>query len=118
MAPILASLEHFASVGLPTLRSKSVALTGYLESLIAARLGDRVTVITPRDVEQRGAALSLRLECARDAARAVFDGLVARGVLPDWREPGVIRAAPVPFYNGYEDAWQFVDALVAELAAV
>ena len=117
MAPVLASLEHFAAVGMPALRAKSVALTGYLESLVAARLGNRVTLVTPRDVEQRGAALSLRLECTRDAARAVFDGLVARGVVPDWREPGVIRAAPVPFYNGYDDAWQFVDALAAELGA-
>jgi kynureninase len=117
MAPVLAALEHFAAVGMPALRAKSVALTGYLESLIAARLGNRVTLITPCDVEQRGAALTLRLECTRDAARAVFDGLVARGVVPDWREPGVIRAAPVPFYNGYDDAWQCMDALAAELGA-
>jgi kynureninase len=117
LAPILASLEHFAAVGLATLRARSVALTGYLESLVAARLGDRVTLLTPTDADQRGAALSLRLECARDAARSAFDGLVDRGIVPDWREPGVIRAAPVPFYNSYEDAWRLVDALAAELGA-
>ena len=116
MAPVAASLEHFDAVGLPALRRKSVALTGYMEGLIEARLAGRVTVLTPKDPQARGAALSLRLECARDRARAVFDGLRARGILPDWREPGVIRAAPVPFYNGYDDAWRFVDALAAELA--
>jgi len=113
LAPLLASLEYFASVGLAALRAKSVALTGYLEALIDARLAGRVTLITPRDADQRGAALSLQLECPRDAARAAFDGLRARGFVPDWREPGVIRAAPVPFYNGFDDAWRFVDALAA-----
>jgi kynureninase len=116
LAPVVASLAYFESVGLAALRAKSVALTAYLESLVDARLGGRVSLLTPRDREARGAALSLRLECGRDRARAAFDGLRARGIVPDWREPGVIRAAPVPFYNGYEDAWRFVDALCAEIA--
>jgi kynureninase len=116
LAPVVASLAYFESVGLAALRAKSVALTAYLESLVDGRLGGRVTLLTPRDREARGAALSLRLECGRDRARAAFDGLRARGIVPDWREPGVIRAAPVPFYNGYEDAWRFVDALCAEIA--
>lgn len=116
MAPVLASLEHFEAVGLPALRRKSVALTGYLEALVQARLRGRVTLLTPADPENRGAALSLQLDCPRDQARAAFDGLRARRILPDWREPGVIRAAPVPFYNSFDDAWRFVDALHAELA--
>jgi kynureninase len=116
LAPVVASLEHFESVGLAALRAKSVALTAYLEQLIDARLDGQVTVLTPRDRAARGAALSLQLECGRDRARAAFDGIRARGFVPDWREPGVIRAAPVPFYNGYEDAWRFVDALCTELA--
>jgi kynureninase len=116
MAPLAASLEHFDSVGIEALRRKSVALTGYLEALVRARLGDRVTILTPADPQARGAALSLRLEVGRDRARAAFERLLARGIVPDWREPGVIRAAPVPFYNGYDDAWRFVDGLHAELA--
>jgi kynureninase len=115
LAPVAASLAHFESAGLAALRTKSVALTGYLEVLIDARLAGRVTILTPRDPQARGAQLSLRLECGRDRARSAFDGLRARGFVPDWREPGVIRAAPVPFYNGYDDAWRFVDALEAEL---
>jgi kynureninase len=115
LAPVVASLEHFAAVGLPALRLKSIALTRYLEALIDSRLAGRASALTPRDPEERGAALSLQLECGRDAARGAFDGLRRRGIVLDWREPGVIRAAPVPFYNSHEDAWLFVDALDAEL---
>jgi len=116
MAPLAASLEHFSAAGLPALRRKSIEVTGYFEQLVHRRLPGRVQVITPADPLARGAALSLRLlGLTRDRARAVFDGLRRRGILPDWREPDVIRAAPVPFYNGYEDAWRCVDALQAEL---
>jgi kynureninase len=115
LAPLAASLEHFAAVGMPALRRKSVALTGYLESLVRSRLSGRATILTPSDAAERGAALSLRLECGRDRALSAFEGLRARGIVPDWREPGVVRAAPVPFYNSFDDAWRFVDALAAEL---
>lgn len=116
MAPLAASLQHFADVGMPALRRKSVALTNYFAELVQARLPGRVQVITPAEPAQRGAALSLRLlGLTRDRARAVFDGLRRRGILPDWREPDVIRAAPVPFYNRFDDAWRCVDALCAEL---
>jgi len=115
IAPLAAALEHFDTVGLTALRQKSVELTGYLEALIRARLSGTVTILTPADPAARGAALSLRLEVDRNRARAVFDGLRTRGIVPDWREPGVIRAAPVPFYNSFDDAWTFVDALQSEL---
>ncbi len=115
LAPLAASLEHFSAVGLPALRRKSVLLTGYLESLLQARLAGRVTIVTPDNPDARGAALSLRLECGREHARAAFTALERRGILPDWREPGLIRAALAPFYNSFEDAWRFVDALAAEL---
>jgi len=118
MAPLAASLEHFAAVGLPALRRKSVALTGYFERLVHARVAGRVEIITPAAPEARGCALSLRLVgLTRDRARAVFDGLRRRSILPDWREPDVIRAAPVPFYNSFDDVWRCVDALHAELVA-
>jgi kynureninase len=118
MAPLAASLEHFAAVGLPALRQKSVALTGYFERLVQMRLAGRVEIITPSLADARGAALSLRLVgLTRDRARAVFDGLRQRSILPDWREPDVIRAAPVPFYNSFDDVWRCVDALHAELGA-
>jgi kynureninase len=119
MAPLAASLEHFAAVGLAALRRKSLALTGYFEALVRERLAGRVEIVTPADPEARGAALSLRLlGLSRNPARAVFDGLRRRLILPDWREPDVIRAAPVPFYNRFDDAWRCVEALRAELDAV
>jgi kynureninase len=117
MAPIVASLKHFQTVGLDALRQKSVALTGYFDALVRARLQGRVDIVSPAAPDERGAALSLRLlGVSRDAARRVFAGLRGRGILPDWREPDVIRAAPVPFYNRYDDVWRCVDGLEAELA--
>jgi kynureninase len=117
LAPVAASLQLFDDVGLAALRRKSVALTGYFESLVQERLGPAVVLVTPADAQSRGAMLSLRLARGRDAARAVFDGLRRRGFVPDWREPDVIRAAPVPFYNRYDDVWRFVEALRSELDA-
>ncbi|MGI9245779.1 MAG: hypothetical protein ACR2I8_03630, partial [Steroidobacteraceae bacterium] len=58
------------------------------------------------------------LGLSRDEARSVFDALRERLILPDWREPDVIRAAPVPFYNRHDDVWRFVDTLDAALNAV
>lgn len=115
MAPVLAALQYFDAVGMAQLRDKSVQLTGFLESLLRRHLAGQVQIVTPADPSQRGAALSLRLRLSRDRARAVFVGLQRRGVLTDWREPDVIRAAAVPFYNSFEDAWRFVAALAAEL---
>jgi len=92
-----------------------VLLTGYLEALVREQAGAAVEIITPSEPAARGAALSLRLDRARDRARAVFDSLRGRGFVPDWREPGVIRVAAAPFYNGFEDIWRFVDALRDEL---
>jgi len=114
MAPLAASLEHFATVGLAALREKSVALTGYLAALAEARLGEHVTIVTPAATQARGAALTLRLE-RHELASSVCEGLRARGIVTDWREPGLIRAAPVPFYNGFDDAWQLVEALDGEV---
>jgi kynureninase len=114
MAPLAASLEHFSTVGQAALRQKSVALTGYLAALIEARLGDRLTIVTPAATQSRGAALTLRL-ARRELARNVCEGLRRRGIVTDWREPGLIRAAPVPFYNSFDDAWQLVEAIDGEL---
>ena len=67
-------------------------------------------------VERRGCQLSIRVRAGRALGRALFEHLEQHGVLCDWREPDVIRAAPVPFYNSFDDAWRFADALRAELA--
>lgn len=110
-APLLASLPLFDQAGMPALRARSIRLTGYLESLLRSRLSDRVTVITPADPEARGCQLSLRLARTRSGARAVFGGLLERGFIVDWREPDVIRVAPIPLYNTFTEVQQFVTAL-------
>jgi kynureninase len=110
-APLLASLAQFDTVGMPALRAKSLRLTAYLEYLLRAQLADSLTILTPTDPEARGCQLSLRLKRSPFEAHKVFDALAAGGFIGDWREPDVIRAAPVPLYNTFADAWEFAAAL-------
>jgi len=110
-APLLASLATFDRVGMERLRAKSVQLTGYLESLLDARLRNSLTILTPHDPAARGCQLSLRLHRAPAAARDVHSALTREGYICDWREPDVIRAAPVPLYNSFVEVWEFVAAL-------
>jgi len=117
MVPLRASFAQFAAAGLPALRSRSIALTGWLEQLLDARLGDRIEILTPRDPEARGAQLSVRLRDTRGGGRALFDRLLAGGLTCDWREPDVIRLAPAPLYNSYEDCWRAVELVARELSA-
>lgn len=109
MAPMRASLELFEQAGMGALRKKSVAMTAYLEQLIRAELGDSLQIITPQNPEKRGCQLSLRVLEGREAGRKLFGQLEAAGTIPDWREPDIIRVAPVPMYNRFEDCWLFVD---------
>lgn len=104
LAAIRASLDVFAEAGfMAPLRAKSEKLTGYLHWLIRQDLGDAVQVITPAEKSSRGCQLSLRLPGGRD----LFEKLEAAGVVGDWREPDVIRIAPVPLYNSFEDCLRF-----------
>jgi kynureninase len=111
LAPLLASLEIFDEVGMAALREKSLKLTGYLEFLLKEKLAEQVDIITTADPAERGCQLSLRLHKGRAAARRVFEDLEAAGVTGDWREPDVIRVAPVPLYNSYSDVFRFVETL-------
>ncbi len=106
LAPIRASLAIFDEVGMPALRRKSVELTAYFEGLIDALVPD-AEILTPRDPAARGAQLSLRVP---DATRRLA-ALEAAGVIADFREPDIIRLAPVPLYNTYHDAWRAAQAL-------
>lgn len=111
LAPLLASLEIFDEAGMASLRKKSIILTGYLEFLLAENLAEEIEILTPADATCRGCQLSLRLHKGRDAARQVFEQLEESGVTGDWREPDVIRVAPVPLYNSYTDVFRFVEIL-------
>jgi kynureninase len=108
-APLVASLALFQQAGVERLRQKSVELTGYLEFLLD-RLGESVQLITPRNPAERGCQLSFRVMGEGRGAKA-FKWLTANGVACDWREPDVIRAAPVPLYNSFEDVFRFGEKL-------
>ncbi|MDE2070332.1 MAG: kynureninase [Gammaproteobacteria bacterium] len=117
LAPLLASLEIFDEAGMQRLREKSLRLTGYLEFLLDERLADEVEILTPRNPAERGCQLSLRLRGSARRAREIFRQLEERFVTADWREPDVIRVAPVPLYNTYTDVYRFVKILEVVLSA-
>ena len=104
-----ASLAITQRAGMDALRRKSVLLTGFLEQCLTHTdlLKERVSIITPADPEARGCQLSLVVS----GGKAVFDALTHAGVVADWREPNVIRVAPVPLYNTFEEVYRFCLAL-------
>ena len=108
-APLVASLEIFEEAGIDKLRAKSIELTGYLDSLLQQGFAGRVESITPADA--RGCQLSLVVRDSSVDARSVFKKLDALNVTGDWREPNVIRMAPVPLYNSFEDVFEFTERL-------
>jgi len=111
MVPLQSSFAQFAAVGAAALRARSLALTGWLERLLDELLPGRIEILTPRDPEARGAQLSVRLNGAASGGRALFDRLLAGGLTCDWREPDVIRLAPAPMYNSFEDCWRAVELI-------
>ena len=104
LAALRASLEIFDDVGMSNLRVKSEALTGYLEYLLSQIDDDRISIITPSDPAKRGCQLSIRV---KDSDKLLFDAITDRGVIADWREPDVIRVAPAPLYNSFNDVFSF-----------
>ncbi len=121
LAAIRASLDVFSQAGgMEPLREKSLKLTGYMEYLLNQQLGERISIITPTDPAQRGCQLSLSIETLSiktgvKPGKDIFNALEAAGVTTDWREPNVIRCAPVPLYNNFVDVYHFVQILTAIL---
>jgi kynureninase len=113
-APQLASLQLFQDAGMKALRQKSEQLTEYLLFLLNDNSEDQFTIITPKNVAERGCQLSIMM---KKNGRKVFDSLVKSGVIADWREPDVIRVAPVPLYNTFEDAFRFAEIFSRALKA-
>jgi kynureninase len=104
LAALRASLEIFDEATMSALRAKSELLTGYLAFLLRGQQSAVFRIITPDNPPERGCQLSLLF--SRNG-RGVFDHLTAQGVVADWREPDVIRIAPVPLYNTFEDVYEF-----------
>ncbi|MTI31730.1 kynureninase [Xanthovirga aplysinae] len=110
MAAHKAALEIFQEVGMKALRDKSLMLTAFLDFLIEElnKRTDLFEVLTPSNPKERGCQLSLS---AREKGKELFDQLTESGVIADWREPNVIRVAPTPLYNSFEEVYDFVEIL-------
>ena len=112
MASLKSSLDLFEQAGIENLRVKSEMLTGYLEFIIGAlnrKAGTtKLEIITPKEPSQRGCQLSI---IAHGPGKDLHNRLTSAGVVCDWREPNVIRAAPVPLYNSFEDVFRFGEIL-------
>ena len=108
MASLRASLEIFHEAGMKNLVAKSKKLTDYLEFLLGKIETDRIEIITPNNSNERGCQLSIRV---KNADKSLFKAISEKGVIADWREPDVIRVAPVPLYNSFLDVWKFVGIL-------
>ncbi len=114
-APLLASLQIFEEAGSDKLRAKSIKMTGYLDFLMKQGFAGRLETITPEDA--RGCQLSLVVVDDSLDAKSVFRKIDDLNVTVDWREPNVIRVAPVPLYNSFEDVFEFTERLKIALAS-
>ena len=112
MAAIKASLDMFHEVGIKKLTKKSKKLTGYFEFLLNQLGQDSIKIITPSNPEERGCQLSIQV---KNANKNLHNKLTEAGVISDWREPDVIRCAPVPFYNSFQDVYNLIEKLKAIL---
>jgi kynureninase len=102
---------HIDAGGMKTLREKSLKLSGYLRALLTAELSNKITIITPEAIEESGSQLSIMINVEGLDGRSMFHAIEQKGVTTDWREPNVIRVAPVPLYNSFEDCYHFVRIL-------
>lgn len=111
----LAALKVFDLTSMEALRKKSISLTGYLEFLLSGDplINAHVAILTPTNPLERGCQLSLYI--AKNGRR-IFEGLSANGVIADWREPNVLRVAPAPLYNSFQEVYRFYELFKAQVA--
>ena len=108
MAAIKASLDIFEKVGMDALVKKSKKLTGFFEYLVNEIASDTIKIITPTNPNERGCQLSLQV---KNADKNLHKKLTENNIITDWREPDVIRCAPVPMYTSFEDVYHMVTIL-------
>jgi kynureninase len=107
-----AALEIVEAAGWEAIRQKREKLNGFLWSLLEEldqeTGGKQLRFITPREADARGCQVSMLM---LQNGKEVYNGLMKAGFIVDWREPDVIRFAPVPLYNTYSEVWHFVQTL-------
>ena len=108
LAPLETSLELFEEAGFEALREKSLALTDYMLELLEDIPEKPFDIVTPKEHERRGCQLSIR---ADEVGEEMFEEIREQGVVCDYRKPSVIRVAPTPLYNSFEDVWEFCQTL-------
>jgi kynureninase len=112
LTPVAASLRVFKEAGgIKALRGKSIRLTAFLHDQLQRRLGDSIEIITPPQHDKRGCQLSIRLRDESLPASIVQESLRASGIQVDYREPSILRVAPIPLYNTFTDVEKFVGVL-------
>ncbi len=105
-AALQASLDLFLEAGMSNLRKKSLQLTGYMEYLLKEHCKHEVSIITPSNPNERGCQLSTAF---KNDGKKVYEKLIEADMVCDWREPNVIRVAPAPMYNSFEDVYRFIE---------
>ncbi|MFV0248261.1 MAG: kynureninase [Tenacibaculum sp.] len=108
MAAIRASLDLFDAVGMEALCKKSKKLTGYLEFLIKELNSSKIKIISPNKPAERGCQLSVEL---KNTNKDLYRQLLKQQIVVDWREPNVMRCAPVPMYNSFQEIYKMVSVL-------
>ena len=108
MAAHRASLEMFDKAGIKNLRRKSVLLTGYLEYLLNDLAISDISILTPKHPDHRGCQLSI---VAKTRGKKLHSYLQKNHIISDWREPDVVRVAPVPLYNSFADVWELANRI-------
>jgi kynureninase len=107
----MASMEIFDKAGMPAIRKKGDLLTGFLEHCLRQIPQDKVQIMTPRNIKERGSQLSLKMgRKARNLVKRLKDS----GIICDFREPDIIRAAPAPLYNTFFDVYRFANVIAEE----
>lgn len=108
MAALEAALDAYDGVAMADVRAKSVALTSYFMELVADRLQDGFALASPSAAAERGGQVCL----SHPEAYPIVQALIARNVIPDFREPDVLRFGFPPLYLRFVDVWDAVDHLV------
>jgi kynureninase len=111
-APLEGSLRMIREAGIERIREKSIKITGYLMYLIDEKLSKapyNYSIATPRETERRGGHVGI----AHREGWKINQALIARGVIPDFRPPNIMRLAPIPLYIGYHDVWKVAQHLKA-----